>query len=147
MSESNTSWPTTHPGARETPGPDKVPVHDALAPGTRLDEFEIVRVLGTGGFGIVYLARDHVLLREVAIKEYMPAMLAGRGAGHRALRHPSARRDLRRGARIVRQRGAAARALRSSVAREGVPLLGANGTAYMAMPYYAGRDAKDARLA
>jgi serine/threonine protein kinase len=52
-----------------------------LSPGTRLDEFEIVRVLGAGGFGIVYLARDHVLQRDVAIKEYMPAALARRGDG------------------------------------------------------------------
>ena len=61
--------------------PDRVRAHDALSPGTRLDEFEIVRVLGTGGFGIVYLARDHVLQRDVAIKEYMPAALAGRVHG------------------------------------------------------------------
>src|SRR5947207_5914100 len=79
MSELDASWPTTSPGARVASTPDKVSVHDALTPGTRLDEFEIVRVLGTGGFGIVYLARDHVLLRDVAIKEYMPAALAGRG--------------------------------------------------------------------
>ena len=37
----------------------------ALRPGIRLDEFEIVRVLGVGGFGIVYLAlvwRDEVTI-------------------------------------------------------------------------------------
>ena len=35
--------------------------HDALPPGTRFGEFEIIRVLGVGGFGIVYLAKDHSL--------------------------------------------------------------------------------------
>ncbi len=55
--------------------------HDALPPGTRFGEFEILRVLGVGGFGIVYLANDHSLEREVALKEYMPASLAARGAG------------------------------------------------------------------
>ena len=35
----------------------------ALPPGTRLDEFELRRVLGIGGFGIVYLAFDHALER------------------------------------------------------------------------------------
>ena len=50
----------------------------ALAPGTRLDEFELQQILGIGGFGIVYQAFDHALEREVAIKEYMPASLAGR---------------------------------------------------------------------
>jgi len=55
--------------------------HDALPPGTRFGEFEILRVLGVGGFGIVYLAQDHSLEREVALKEYMPASLAARGDG------------------------------------------------------------------
>ena len=50
----------------------------ALPAGTRLGEFELLRLLGVGGFGIVYLAFDHALEREVAVKEYMPASLAGR---------------------------------------------------------------------
>jgi serine/threonine protein kinase len=54
---------------------------DALPVGTRLDEFEVLHVLGTGGFGIVYLALDHALMRQVAIKEYMPSALAVRGLG------------------------------------------------------------------
>ena len=51
---------------------------NALPPGTRLGEFELLSLLGVGGFGIVYLAFDHALEREVAVKEYMPASLAGR---------------------------------------------------------------------
>lgn len=52
---------------------------NALPRGTRLEEFEILDVIGEGGFGIVYGAHDHSRLqREVAIKEYMPAGLARR---------------------------------------------------------------------
>ncbi len=52
---------------------------DALARGIRLAEFELLGVLGAGGFGMVYQAFDHSLQRPVAIKEYIPAALAGRG--------------------------------------------------------------------
>jgi non-specific serine/threonine protein kinase len=44
---------------------------------------ELVRVLASGGFGIVYLARDHWLDRDVAVKEFLPTHLAGRGDDHR----------------------------------------------------------------
>ncbi|MGH8264268.1 MAG: serine/threonine protein kinase [Steroidobacteraceae bacterium] len=119
---------------------------DALGPGTRLDEFEIVRVLGAGGFGIVYLALDQVLLRQVAIKEYMPAALAGRGRGA-----------------MVSARSAASAAIFAagleSFFNEARLLAGldhpslvrvhrfwkANGTAYMAMQYYPGRTLKETR--
>ena len=50
----------------------------ALPAGSRLEEYEIVRVLGAGGFGITYLAFDHTLDGPVAIKEYFPAGLAAR---------------------------------------------------------------------
>ena len=49
-----------------------------LPPGTSLQRYEILSVLGQGGFGITYRARDTQLNRDVAIKEYLPSALAVR---------------------------------------------------------------------
>ncbi len=48
----------------------------ALTPGTKLGTFEISGLLGVGGMGEVYRARDTKLDRGVAIK-VLPASLAG----------------------------------------------------------------------
>jgi serine/threonine protein kinase len=45
---------------------------DPLRPGARFGEFELIRELGRGGMGQVYLARDRVLEREVALKLLSP---------------------------------------------------------------------------
>ena len=52
-----------------------------LPVGTRLRNCEILSILGHGGFGITYYARDATLGREVAIKEYLPTSLAIRADG------------------------------------------------------------------
>jgi serine/threonine protein kinase len=54
---------------------------NALPVGTLLGEFELLGVVGEGGFGIVYRAWDRALDRPVAIKEYLPASIAVRGRG------------------------------------------------------------------
>src|SRR5215471_13786046 len=55
--------------------------HVALAAGSRIGRYEILGILGQGGFGITYRARDTQLAREVAVKEYLPTGLAVRQGG------------------------------------------------------------------
>ena len=57
----------------------------ALPSGYRIEEYELVRVLGSGGFGITYLGYDHHLDKAVAIKEYLPNDLAVRTENHSVL--------------------------------------------------------------
>ncbi|HJV63185.1 MAG TPA: serine/threonine-protein kinase, partial [Albitalea sp.] len=139
---------STPPDAPSVAKPATVDSHDALPPGTRLGEFEILGVLGVGGFGIVYLAQDHALERRVALKEYMPGALAGRSQGRMV--------SVRSGAHVETY----ALGLRSFVnearllARFNHPSLVKvyrfwedNGTAYMVMPYLQGRNLREARRA
>ncbi len=51
---------------------------NALDLNSTLNEYRLESVLGTGGFGITYLARDTHLEKQVAIKEYLPGDLAVR---------------------------------------------------------------------
>jgi len=51
---------------------------DALPAQHRLHWYVLERVLGQGGFGITYLARDTNLDQAVAIKEYLPVEVATR---------------------------------------------------------------------
>jgi hypothetical protein len=89
-----------------------MPAH-ALPVGTRIRDYQILALLGEGGFGIVYLALDVLLERQVAIKEYLPTSIAWRGTGNLqvAVRSPRATRTPLHGAAQLRQRSAAAGAL------------------------------------
>ena len=136
----NASWVATELIPRAMPSRHG----NALAVGTRLAEFELVRVLGEGGFGIVYLARDHSLQRQVAIKEYMPASLAMRSGSMTvavtAERHQevfaAGLESFMNEARLL------ARFDHASLLKV-YRFWPANGTAYMVMPFYEGATLKD----
>jgi hypothetical protein len=118
---------------------------DALPAGTRLAEFELLGVVGQGGFGIVYRAWDHSLKRQVAIKEYMPSSLALRSAGLqvgvRSEKHrqtfDAGRQGFVKEARLLAQfdHPALVKVFR---------FWEANGSAYMVMPFYEGVTLRDA---
>ena len=116
---------------------------NALAVGTRLAEFELVRVLGEGGFGIVYLARDHSLQRQVAIKEYMPASLAMRsGALTVAVTAERHQEVFAAGLEcFMNEARLLARFDQASLLKV-YRFWSANGTAYMVMPFYEGATLK-----
>jgi len=121
---------------------------NALPAGARLAEFRIRSVIGEGGFGIVYLAWDGSLKREVAIKEYMPATLAARTHGDRVA--PRTDRSAETFAMGLRSFVNEAHLLASFDHRSLLKVYRfweANGTAYMVMPYYRGVTLKRALAA
>jgi serine/threonine protein kinase len=111
----------------------------AMATGTRLGEFEITGVVGEGGFGIVYSARDSSLDRIVAIKEYLPSAFASRneqGTVHVRSQEHSKTFDAGLASFINEARMLAKFSHPGLV--EVFRFWEANGTAYMAMRYYRG---------
>ena len=119
----------------------------ALPRGTRLGEFELRHVLGVGGFGIVYLAFDHALEREVAVKEYLPATLVGRTETmHVTLRSQSDADTFALGLKsFVNEARLLAHFDHPSLLKV-LRFWEANGTAYMAMPVLRGNTVKEVRL-
>jgi hypothetical protein len=135
---------TPEPATPPSPGPQVGHSGNALPIGHKLHEFEVTGLVGEGGFGIVYLARDTQLQRTVAIKEYMPHSLAARAS------------DLSVTVRSERQRETFNLGMRSFVNEARLlasfdhPALikvyrfwEENGTAYMVMPYYQGPTLKN----
>lgn len=119
-------------------------VIQALKPGYRLDEFEIRRTVGAGGFGIVYEAWDCSLSRTVALKEYMPASLASRaeGATVHVISDEHASVFSKGMSSFINEAKTLAQFDHPALLRV-YRFWEQNGTAYMVMPYYRGCTLKD----
>ena len=111
----------------------------ALPAGSRLGEFEITGVIGEGGFGIVYSARDSSLDRIVAIKEYLPAAFASRNnTGMVHVRSDENSKTFNAGlSSFINEARMLAKFSHPGLV-EVFRFWEGNGTAYMAMRYYRG---------
>jgi len=117
---------------------------NALPVGTRLHEFEIVGLIGEGGFGIVYLAHDCVLERKVALKEYLPSTLANRGPGQTVTVTSSRNVEIFQvGLRSFVNEARMLAQFDHPALVKVYRFWEANGTAYMVMPYYEGITLKE----
>src|SRR5690606_40876099 len=110
-----------------------------LPPGTRLGEFEIGEIVGEGGFGVVYLARDHLLGRPVAIKEFMPSALASRQAdGSVLVRSERHQETFRKALDSFINEARLLASFDHPALVKVYQFWEGNGTAYMVMPYLQG---------
>jgi serine/threonine protein kinase len=127
---------------------ENIQARDALVPGERLKDYDIEGLLGVGGFGLVYRAREDALQRLVAIKEYLPSSLASRGDdGRVVLRSPSYEEPFALGMRsFINEARLLARFDHPSLVRV-IRFWEDRGTAYMVMPCYEGPTLYEARRA
>ena len=113
----------------------------ALPAGTLIGRYQVASVLGQGGFGITYLARDTQLGRDVAIKEYLPAALAVRPDGNSVLpRSTEVADDFGWGrSRFIEEGRTLANLHEAPSIVKVFDFLEANGTAYIVMELLRGR--------
>jgi serine/threonine protein kinase len=112
----------------------------ALQPGARLHSYTIGTILGAGGFGITYKAREDITNRDVAIKEYLPTAFAVRdrdGATVRPLSEGAAR-DFGWGLERFREEAKLLIGFRHANIVPVLAYFEANGTGYLVMAFQDG---------
>ena len=105
------------------------------------DNYEIGRVLGKGGFGITYAALDRSLQMPVAIKEYLPTAVAGRGTD-RATVEPHGGKDaniFENGLMAFLKEGQTLAKFNHPNIVRVLAFFRDNGTGYLVMPFLEGR--------
>lgn len=112
----------------------------ALPHGTRIDHYEIIRVLGIGNFGVTYEAYSHRFHASCVVKELLPADYAMREATTKTIMPVSddladvfnhCRKDFQREATILHR-------IKHPNVMKVLDIFEANGTSYYVMPYARG---------
>jgi serine/threonine protein kinase len=117
------------------------PPRDSLPVGTVLDCYRITKLIGSGGFSLIYLAEDEDSHDEVAIKEYLPKRF---GTRHNGLAVTVIREDkhesFQRGRRLFYQEARVLATLRHPNIVHVRNCFLANNTAYLVMNYEPGKN-------
>ncbi|MEN9629492.1 MAG: hypothetical protein RJA10_2719, partial [Pseudomonadota bacterium] len=139
--------PTQAYGAPPPPPPAAPRIDDqgnGLPLGTRLAEFELTKLVGEGGFGIVYMATDHSLQRRVALKEYMPSSLAQRMGGSQVqVKSERYRETFEAGLKSFINEARLLASFDHPSLVKVYRFWEDNGTAYMVMPFLEGKTLRD----
>jgi serine/threonine-protein kinase len=116
-----------------TPFPDALPASTALHGG----DYVLGAVLGQGGFGITYRARDEVLHREAAIKEFFPRGVTRDAGTRKVLASPTGEFESAR-EQFLSEARALARFNHPHIA-DVYSVFEENATAYMVMEFVRGQ--------
>lgn len=113
----------------------------SLPKGTLIDCYRVIKLIGSGGFSLIYLAEDEDTGGEVVIKEFMPKKFARRDQRLSVVPvEAKAEDNFNRSSRLFYQEVAALAALRHPHIVAMRSFFRANNTAYMVMEYYRGKN-------
>ena len=113
----------------------------SLPAGTELDGYRLERVLGGGGFSIVYLGHELATGNVVVIKEYMPSRLAVRNTAGVIEAMSEAQADgLSRGRKLFFQEASTLAGLQHPNIVRVLNFFQENGTIYMVMEFEEGKN-------
>jgi len=116
---------------------------NTLQIGSMLREYEILSVLGQGGFGITYKARDTHLDKIMVIKEYMPNAFASRSNNTTVTCIPKHKETFEWGLKSFLNEAKTLSKFDHISIVKALNFFEANGTAYFVMDFYEGETLED----
>ncbi len=117
------------------------PARESLDPGTLIGGYRIIKLIGTGGFSLIYLASDEENGDEVVLKEYMPKRIAARDVRKQVVpARPEYAENLWHGRRLFFQEVKAMASLDHPNILSVRDFFLANGTSYLVTRYQRGRN-------